>query len=512
MKKKTDPDEKKYWRSLGERERTAEYRKHLRNEYRENETDDIQWSRRNFLAIMGASMALAGLAGCRRPIEKIIPYVAQPEEIIPGVPEYYATSMPFGTSVYGLIVETHEGRPTKIEGNPGHPSTLGSTDFMTQASILNLYDPDRSRAVRHKGVEKNYDDFVTFWRERHKEFAKINGAGLAVLSESFSSPTLFRLRQDLLKQFPEVRWATYEPLSDENIFRALKNLTGKILRPVYYFDQADIILSIDSDFLQFESESISTARGFANGRRDVDRNRNMNRLYVIESSFTITGGMADHRLRMSSSRIGHFLIALAAELAKNGVGVGDLPPVNTGEFDEEWLSALARDLLHHKGNGLVVAGRRQPVWVHELAMIINQALGNIGHTVFFREIRDTLLPDISELQELVTDLDKGSIDTLVIMGGNPVYNAPVDFEFQSALEKVTHSVHFSEYFDETSQRSEWHIPRAHFLESWGDVRAADGTSGVIQPMIEPLFGGHADVELLSLLSTGRIMRGHDIVR
>lgn len=263
---------------------------------------------------MGASIALAGIAGCRRPIEKIIPYVSQPEEIIPGVPNYYATTMPFGNSSYGLVVECHEGRPTKIEGNPEHPSTLGASNILIQASILGLYDPDRSKSVMHNGREKSFEDFYAFWSELYSTYSSNRGKGLAVLSESFSSPTLARYKKEFAKNFPDAIWSTYEPISDENILRAAKNVSGKSLRPIYHYDKADVILSLDSDFLQTESENLTAARGFAEGRNINNNNGSMNRLYAVESSYTVTGAMADHRMRLSNYQIGEFLRALIIRL------------------------------------------------------------------------------------------------------------------------------------------------------------------------------------------------------
>jgi molybdopterin-containing oxidoreductase family iron-sulfur binding subunit len=307
---------RKYWQSLDQLKDSPEYRKYLLERYRDQ--TDNSFSRRSFLSLMGASLALAGLAGCRRPVEKIVPYVSQPEEIVPGVPNYYATSMPFGNSAYGLIVECHEGRPTKIEGNPDHPSTRGSADILLLGSILGLYDPDRSRTVKQNGKDKEYEDFVTFWSGLYEEFSKNRGKGLAVLSESFSSPTLARLKNDFTKKFPRAHWATYEPISDENIYKAVKNMTGESLRPIYHYDKADVILSLDSDFLQTESESISAARGFAEKRNIAKNGGAMNRLYVVESAYSVTGSMADHRMRVPSNKIGQLIMDLAIPLITKG--------------------------------------------------------------------------------------------------------------------------------------------------------------------------------------------------
>ncbi|MDH4155814.1 MAG: Fe-S-cluster-containing hydrogenase [candidate division Zixibacteria bacterium] len=502
-----------YWRSLEHlAEMTAGSQDSSGKAERAREIPSNPWTRRNFLTLMGASMALAGLAGCRRPVDKIVPYVSQLEEVIPGVPRYYATTMPLGNSAYGLIVESHEGRPTKIEGNPEHPASLGSADCLTLASILGLYDPDRSKSVRHKNIEKSYADFVSFWRERHSSFTAGEGSGLAVLSEAFSSPTLARLKRDFAKSFPAARWVAYEPISDENIYRAVQNLTGKTSRPIYDYDRADVILSLDCDFLQTESENVAAARRFADGRRIIGADHVMNRLYVAECAFSVTGGMADHRLRLRSGEIGRLLLALAGKLSQMGVDTGNVPPSGETYFDERWLTALAEDLVRTKGKSLIVAGRRQPVWVHEVTLALNAALGNIDETVSFHGMPDALSTDRDEFAGLVNQMSAGAIDTLVILGGNPVYDAPADVNFSAALGRVEHTVHLSAYYDETSRQAEWHVPRAHFLESWGDARSADGTVSVIQPMIEPLYGGHADTEIFALMAGGRELRGYDIVR
>ncbi len=499
-----------YWRSL---EHLAEMTARLPSDTEHvPKAPSNPWTRRNFLTLMGASMALAGLAGCRRPVDKIVPYVSQPEEVVPGLPQYYATTMPLGNSACGLIVESHEGRPTKIEGNPEHPSSLGSADCLTLASILGLYDPDRSKSVRHDSIEKSYADFISFWRERFDTFAATDGSGLAVLSEAFSSPTLARLKRDFTNSFPKARWVAYEPISDENMYRAVRNLTGKNSRPIFHYDKAEVILSLDCDFLQTESDNVTAARRFADGRRMMSADNGMNRLYVAECAFSVTGGMADHRLRLRSGEIGQLLLALADKLSQMGVDIGKVPAASKTVFDERWLTALAEDLVRTKGKSLIVAGRRQPVWVHEMALALNAALGNAGETVNFHGMPDALLSDRDKFTGLVNEMSAGAVDTLVVLGGNPVYDAPADLDFATALGQVKHTVHLSAYYDETSRQAEWHVPRAHYLESWGDARSADGTLSVIQPMIEPLFGGHADTEIFALLAGGRDQRGYDIVR
>lgn len=504
---------KKYWRSLGERNKSPEYRKQLLKEHRtEHSHDPNKFSRRSFLTIMGASMAMAGLAGCRRPVEKIVPFVKQSEEVIPGVPLYFASTMPFGTSSFGIIVESHEGRPTKIEGNPKHPTSLGASNLFMQASILNLYDPDRSESAINNGTRKKTDDFTTYWSELYEQAKSDDGKKMAVLSESFASPTLFRLKNEFEKTFPNALWATYEPIANENRKKAILNLTGKELNPIFDYIKAEIIVSFDDDFLQSGENSLSEARSFGQRRQIDSPESKLNRLYVLESGYSITGASADHRLRIRSGDIDQFILALAKELKQRGLNLGVLGDRSTVQFDKNWISAIADDLMNNIGKSIITAGLHQSQEVHEAVLAINNALGNIGETITFVEPRDTAYSSLDSLKNLTDQISLGQIDTLIIIGGNPIYNAPADFGFVALLKKVKNSIHFSEYFDETSDKCHWHIPRSHFLESWGDARSNDGTLSVIQPLIAPLFDSLSDVEFYSLMSSGRLVIGYDIVR
>jgi len=508
-------NDKQYWRSLEQVADTPEFRDFLHREFPQGASEmDNAWSRRSFLTLMGASMALAGLAGCRRPVEKVVPYVKQPEEVTVGVPQYYATTMPFGLSAYGLLVKTNEGRPTKIEGNADHPSSGGATNLWGQAAILDLYDPDRSRNVLRDGAESNWNDFVTFWRERFAFFQKNQGQGLAVLSESFNSPTLARLKAEFLRQFPLATWGVYEAVSDETMYNGVRVTSGQMLQPVYHIEKAQVILALDSDFLQTESESIAAMRGFAAGRKVLSQADPMNRLYVVESNFSVTGGMADHRLRLQAKRIGQFTQALAAELSALGVRSDAFPSSYAAPswLNRKWVTEVARDLMQNRGKSLVVAGRRQPAAVHALVLAINTALGNSGATVTYHELNDASIPNHLELMHLTQVLRSGAVDTLVLLGGDPVYNAPADLQFGTAIKMAKHSIHLATHVGDSSRVVNWHVPQAHFLESWGDVRAVDGTASLIQPMIEPLHNGKSWVEVVALLGSGRDLRGYEVVR
>ncbi|MBI5267209.1 MAG: TAT-variant-translocated molybdopterin oxidoreductase [candidate division Zixibacteria bacterium] len=506
---------RQYWRSLDEIKDTPQFREFLEREFPQGADEmDNEWSRRSFITLMGASVALAGLAGCRRPVEKIVPYVTQPEEITLGKPNYYATTMPLGLSAYGLLVTTREGRPIKIHGNPDHPSSLGSSNIFTETSILGLYDPDRSRTVRNKGQESNWAAFGAFWSEQYKKYQGTQGEGLSLLTEQFSSPSLGRLLSEFRKTFPKAVVAVYDPISDENIFEGIRLATGKSYRPVYDYGKADVILSLDSDFLRSESENITASRGFADGRRVMSQSDNMNRLYVAESFYSITGTMADHRLRMKASQIPAFALAVARELSGRGVSVDGVSgtPDTKSQFDSKVTSAIAADLLRARGKSLVVAGNRQPAVVHALVAAINSALGNTGNTVKYTPMVDSAVSSRTELTNLVSNMKAGKIGTLVMLGGNPVYNAPADLDFASALSKVEHTVHLASHLDESTLKAEWHLPMAHYLESWGDARAVDGTVSVIQPMIEPLYGGKSNLEVLYQCAAGLEKKGHDLVR
>ncbi len=497
-----------YWRSLAEIEDRPEFRKALEREFLEEGPSELPQgiSRREMMTLVGASLSLAGLAGCRRPVEEIVPYVTNPEEIVPGIPRYFATTMPFGRSAYGLVVESHEGRPTKVEGNPGHPASLGASNARIQASVLGLYDPDRSQTVRRKAESKSWADFVTAWGTLSQAHAADGGAGLAVLSESFSSPTLARLSSEFRARYPKAIWATYEAVSDENRLAGLRSATGRDVDLKLRLDQASVILALDADPLLTDPEMILHTRGFAAGRRAGVSGGAMNRLYAVEGVYSLTGAMADHRLRLESRQIAPLVAALARRLAGEAVATA-VPGV-----DPRWIDALAKDLLANRGKGLIVVGDRQPAAVHAAVCALNTSLGNTGKTVSYFETKDAALPSLSALASLVSTMNAGTVQTLVVLGGNPVFDAPVDLDFAAAMAKVPHSIVLGPSVDETSAKAEWHIPRAHYLESWGDARAVGGAISVIQPLILPLFGGRTPIEVLGLIVGGKDRPGYEIVR
>ena len=518
---------KTYWRSPAQLDDRPEYREALEREFPEGASELTSGvTRRDMLLLLGASASLAGLAGCRRPVEEIVPYVTAPEDVVPGVPRYFATTMPFGRSAYGVIVESHEGRPTKIEGNPDHPSTLGASSSRVQASVLGLYDPDRSQSLTLKGERKSWTDFVAAWEKLASTHTADDGAGLAVLSESFSSPTLARLASELRERYPRLHWATYDAVSDENRLAGLRQAAGRDIDLMLRFDRAAVILCLDADPLLTDPEMIRHARGFASGRQagatggvhstgseqapSTGSGQAMNRLYAVEGVYSLTGAMADHRLRLESRQIGAFVGALAARLGASGAAAGSGSAV--AGVDPRWIDAVAKDLLAHRGTGLIVAGNRQPPAVHAAVCALNTFLGNTGTTVSYHETKDAALPSVASLSALVSAMNAGTIQTLVVLGGNPVFDAPRDLDFASALTKVPHSIVLGHSLDETGSQAEWHIPRAHYLESWGDARAVGGALSVVQPLILPLFGAKTPVEVLGLMVAGKDRPGYDIVR
>jgi MoCo/4Fe-4S cofactor protein with predicted Tat translocation signal len=501
-----------YWRSLAQLEGRPESRAFLEREFPEGASELPEGvTRREMMMLLGSSLSLAGLAACRRPVEEIVPYVTAPEEIVPGIPRYYATTMPFRRSAYGLIVESHEGRPTKVEGNPLHPSTLGASSSRVQASVLGLYDPDRSQSVTLKGEKKSWNDLVTAWGQLSAAHAADGGASLGVVSESFSSPTMARLAAELLARYPKLQWATYDAVSDESRLAGLRQATGRDLDLMLRLDRASVILCLDADPLLTDPEMIRHARGFAAGRRAGASGGAMNRLYAVEGVYSLTGAMADHRLRLESRQIAPFLAALAARLG----AAGATSPAGAGApggVDPRWIDALAKDLLANRGKGLIVAGERQPASVHAAVCALNTSLGNTGTTVSYYETKDAALPSVGSLATLVAAMNAGAIKTLVVLGGNPVFDAPADLDFASAMAKTAQSIALGHTVDETSIKATWHVPRAHYLESWGDARAVGGTLSVVQPLILPLFGGRTPVEVLGLMAGGQDRPGYDIVR
>ena len=502
----------RFWRSLDELAQTPAFRE-AQAEFPHGELPPTGVNRRDVLKLMGASAALAGLTACTKlPPETIVPYVKAPEELVPGVPLFYATAMSLGGAGRGVLAESHMGRPTKIEGNPGHPASLGAADIFGQASILTLYDPDRSQVPIHLGRVGSWAAFLADIGNALDAERPTRGAGLRILTETISSPTLADQIRSLLTQFPAACWHQYEPCARDNVRAGARAAFGSYVDAVYHFEHADVILSLDSDFLFTEPGSVRYARDFSDRRRVTNTGSSMNRLYVVESTPSITGAMADHRLPLRAGDVEAFARSVARAL---GVQWG---PAQTGASPipaspAEWIPALARDLEAHRGSSLVIAGEGQPPSVHALAHAMNHALGNAGKTVVYTDPIEAEPTDQTQsLSELVDDMDAGRVHTLVILGGNPAYNAPADLPFADAILKVGFRAHLGLYRDETAVLCHWHLPEAHYLETWGDVRAYDGTVSIIQPLIAPLYAGKSPCEMLATLQGQADLSSHDIVR
>ncbi|HEU0141328.1 MAG TPA: TAT-variant-translocated molybdopterin oxidoreductase [Bryobacteraceae bacterium] len=492
---------KNYWRSLDQLADKPEFRNWLHREFPENASELLEsGSRRTLLKLMAASFGLAGLAACRRPVEKILPAAKGVEGYIPGNPLYYSTAMSLGAGVSGLLVETHDGRPTKVEGNPRHPANAGTASAYVQASILGLYDPDRSQTVLKNGRKSSWEEFAQFAGSHFTG----DGSGLRILSEQVTSPSLDAVRRHLLKRFPKAQWIEYEPLSQDEAMEGARLAFGDYARAHYQFEKADVVLSLDADILGLDSPSTVYTRDFAKRRRP----ESMNRLYAGEAQYSVTGTMADHRLRLCASDIGRLALELAEALKLNPAALTVLP--NSNDARAKWIQAVARDLVAHRGRSLVVVGPRQPAAVHALAHLMNAALGNAGGTVTYS--RSEWQPQISAMRQLAGEMASGAVQTLVILGGNPVFNAPADLQFEAALRKVPTVIHHGLEYDETAALAGWHVPAAHYMESWSDARAWDGTATVQQPLIQPLYGGKTTAEVTALLSGYKDQRAYDIVR
>ncbi|MGC2769272.1 MAG: TAT-variant-translocated molybdopterin oxidoreductase [Candidatus Acidiferrum sp.] len=502
-----DKSGKQYWRTLEELADNPHFEDLIHREFPRHASEwDDAVDRRNFLKLMGASLALAGLAGCGRPdIDHIVPYVKQPDGMVLGKPNFYATAVPFGPSTVGILVESHEGRPTKIEGNPDHPSSLGATSALVQASILNLYDPDRSQTVQQAGEIRSWSAFLETAQGLATNAKATNGAGFRILSGAITSPTLIAQIRKLLTQFPEAKWYQWEPAGGDGAQQGAKLAFGRNVHTVYEVSQANVIVSLDSDFLASGPGHVAYARQFAQRRNLSGSNDTMNRLYVIEPTPSVTGSSSDHRLPVRSSDVELFARALAGKL---GVGSG---AALSGEA-AKWVDVIAGDLRKQRGASLVVAGEYQPASVHALAHAINASLGNVGNTLYYMEPLTGDTGNLDAIRDLCSEMDHGKVDLLLMLGGNPVYDAPHDFDFVNKLKRVSTAIHLSPYFDETSAYCQWHVAESHFLETWSDARAHDGTASIIQPLISPLYYTHSAHDMIAAFSDKPGTPAYDTVR
>ena len=504
-----------YWRSIEELADSRFLDQLLREDYPRQASGLMDsLDRRGFLKMMGASLALAGLSGCLSPApaskdEKIVPYVTQPEEIVPGKPLYFATAMPLAGFGRGILAESHMGRPTKIEGNPSHPASLGATDVFMQASILELYDPDRAHVLSEGGTVASWDRFFSTIQGEIESRRTAQGAGLAILTETVTSPTLSFQLQRLLQRYPKARWHQYDPAARDGARAGARLAFGEALDTLYRFDRAEVILSLDSDFLFSGPGALRYARDFSNKRRMGAAEKSVNRLYVAESTPTITGSMADHRWALAPRALEVFAIAVA-----KGLGIANGASFElAGDFDARTVNAVVRDLQNQRGRGIVIAGDHQPAWLHALAHAMNQTLGNSNATLIYTEPVEVQPVDHGDsLRELVSAMTAGAVEMLVILGGNPVYTAPADSRFGDALASTPFTVHLSPYSNETTAMCRWRVPEAHYLESWSDVRAYDGTASIVQPLIAPLYGGRTAHEIVAAMMGEAQNASYELVR
>jgi MoCo/4Fe-4S cofactor protein with predicted Tat translocation signal len=493
---KTGPE---YWRSLEELAGTDAFKDALHREFPKGASEWVDSvSRRGFLKVMGASLGLAGMTGCvRLPLEPIVPYVRQPENVVPGRPMYYATASTLGGYASPLLVESHLGRPTKIEGNDQHPASMGGTDIFAQASLLGLYDPDRSQTVMSMGDVRSWQSFLGAFRGPLSAQKALQGAGIRILTPTISSPTLADQLRTFLKIYPQAKWHVYEPLNRDNALEGAKLAFGQPVETRYDLSKADVIVSLDADFLYAGFPGNTRyIRDFAK-RRNPDDGK-MNRLYAIESTPSSTGAKADHRFPMRASEVQGFMSRF---------------PTAGGKPFASHPDPIAQDMLQHAGSTVIIVGDHQPPAAHALAHALNS--DNVGKTVFYTDPVDANpINQTESLKELVADMRGGKVDLLIILGGNPAYDAPADLNFAEALQngKVPLRVHHGLYQNETAELCQWHVNQAHELEAWGDARAYDGTVSIIQPLIAPLYNGKSALEFVALLSGQADPTGYELVR
>jgi MoCo/4Fe-4S cofactor protein with predicted Tat translocation signal len=511
------PPADRYWRSLDDLAGTPEFEAWAAREFPSFLDEALPpASRRQFLKVMGASAALAGLTACRWPSEEIVPFAYRPEGVVPGVPKQYASAFELDGAALGLLVTSWDGRPIKVEGNPSHPSSLGRTTARAQALVLEMYDPDRSRGVVRAGKEpataEDFDGFVSdHWARLRAEA----GRGFVVLARPTSSVTLADLRARLLEVYPQARWVEWAPVSRDAERAGTALAFGRPLRPLAHLDRARVLVSLDDDVLCEGPNGVRHAHDFAQGRKVAEGR--MHRLFAVESAYSLTGANADHRIALPPSQLPTAAACLAAALAARGVTLpaevaAAVVPLASHVLAET-MDPLAEALAGARGESVVLAGEGQPPEVHALVHVLNVALGNAGRTVVYLDVPGEARPAGADaLRELTEAMAAGTVDTLLILGGNPAYDAPADLAFAERLRTVRTSVHLSLYLDETSRRCSWHVPQAHDLESWGDARGWDGTYGVVQPLIEPLYGGRTAIEVLGAILGEPAVRGHELVR
>ncbi len=519
------------WKSLDELAMSPEFMAGLDREFPDGADTSSGVDRRQFLQVMGASFAFAGLTGCdvvRRPKHEILPYNQMPEHLIPGKPQFYATTTTLGEEVMGVLVESHEGRPTKIEGNPQHPSSQGATGKFEQASILDLYSPTRSQSPLKQGAASSWE---SYWQEMApliQRFRQNGGEGLRIMSGYITSPSFAAVKRHIQETFPKARWVVYEPVNRDNVRIGLLGAVGKPVEAHYRLEASKRLLSVDCDFLDSELNHVANAKSFAKTRNPDLGLAGMSRLYAIEARYSVTGGAADHRIRVKHGRIPAALGLVARELSKLGIqfNAGETQLIeailsgsdgDVAGLSSDYISALAADLAAHRGASLVLVGKHQPPLTHALGHAVNRALGNVGATVQYKLSptfgfnQDSPASSVA-IRELAADMEKGAVDTLLMLDVNPVYTAPADVNFSGHLAKVNHAVHLGSEVNETAEASGWHLPLSHYLEHWNDALSFDGTASIAQPLISPLYETLSQSEVLARLFDYRFRDSLDIVK
>jgi MoCo/4Fe-4S cofactor protein with predicted Tat translocation signal len=502
MKTLDGPD---FWRSLEEYAGTPEFAERLSREFPQYASEwDEGVSRRRFLELSGASLALAGLTACvKQPREGLVPYVRQPEEVVPGRPLFFATAFTLGGYATGVLVESHTGRPTKVEGNPQHPASLGATDLFAQASVLSLYDPDRSQTVTKLGQIRTWPAFAEELQARVKTHRAIGGEGFRLLTPTVTSPALAEKIRELNAILPKARWHQWEPAGRDLVRAGARMAFGQHVETRYDFSRADVIVSLDADPFAFGPGSLVYARAFARRRREAATGAGAPpRYYSIETTPTSSGALADHRISLKPSEL-HAAAAALFAAASGGAADPRFP----------WTAACAADLKAHASRSLVIPGEYAPAEVHAIAHLLNGALSSHGATVLLTDpVEADPVDQLASLASLVTDMRAAKVDTLLILGGNPAFDAPADFGFTDALQKVAFRARLGLHDDETSQYCQWHVNEAHELEAWADARSFDGTATILQPLIEPLYGGKSALEVLSAALGQPAAKGLDLVK
>ena len=488
-----------YWKSLKDISSEDDYNRFLKQS--EHNVDN-GLSRRNFLSLIAASVALAGLEGCKKPVQKIIPYVEAEIGTIPGIPKYYASTLPFKNNALGVVIENHDERPVKVEGNEKHPTSLGKSNSFAQASTLEMYDPDRARGIKFKGSKVDWNEYLNF----AKSINDGNGKGLAVLMQESSSPTIKSIQEDFKKNLPNADWVVYESVNNENLYDGIELAFSKRLQPLYRLEKAQIIVSLGSDFLGVDDNNIYHTRKFAQNRNIVDENSTMNRLYVAESSISSTGSSADHRLNVPQHEMENLLAELAYELKQLGLKIEAKKVKSSNNL---WVKAAAKDLFDGRGESIIIGGSSLSKEFHQLIALINY---NLKAPIDYYPLNMSQVSSVKNFESLCKDMKNGKINNLIILGANPVYDSPVDFDFAESLKKVKNSVHLTNIIDETSKLCSWNIAMNHYFECWGDAMTYDGYVSIVQPQIMPLFDSKSIIQVLSPIVHSKEQSAYDTVK